>query len=77
MSFNVAHDVSKRFGAETLVLRVYADGSATFAIVENEVVGSMRSLDPDEDGADIALSDDAREWFDAELAAGREDAYPS
>lgn len=73
MSFNIVHDVLRRFGSELHTLRVYADKSATFAILEGGLVQSMRSIDSDEDGADIAICGEARQWFDQELAAGRED----
>ncbi len=73
MSFNVVHDVSRQFGHETMSLRVYVDGSACFAILHESMVESMRSIDPDEDGSDIAICGEARQWFDHELAAGRQD----
>jgi hypothetical protein len=73
VSFNVVHHVSKQFGPETLTLRVYVDKSATFAIFEGDSAQSMRSIDPDENGPDIAICGEAREWFDQELAAGRHD----
>ncbi len=71
MSFTRIHDAQTKVGDETLSLLVYADESASFAIFHGNEVQSMRSLDPHEDGSDIAICGEAKEWFDRELAMGR------
>jgi hypothetical protein len=68
---NCIHFAAQSFGPERLGLGVWADGSAILAFVENGDVQGMRDIEPHEDGTDIALLSDAKEWFDRELAAGR------
>ena len=65
------HLSNLRGEVESYALCVFSDGSAVFGIVVDNTVDSMRSLAPDENGEDIAITDDVRAWFDRELAAGR------
>lgn len=74
MSFTRVHAAETSFGDEKYALAVYADQSAVFAIVAAGSLQSERSLDPDEDGSDIAICDEARAWFNKELAEGRSKA---
>lgn len=72
MSFTRIHTVEKTFEAERFWLGVYVDKSA--ALIVNTIDGQpvfSRCIDPDEDGADIAIGGEAKTWFDLELAAGR------
>jgi len=71
MSFNCVHFNAKQMGDETFGLSVYVDESACFSIVYNGQIQSMRSLDPNEDGSDIAIVGESREWFVQQLAIGR------
>ena len=77
MSLVQRHSATEQFGDETMSLLVYPDGSASFAILQGNAVQSMRSLDPHEDGSDIAICGDVKTWFDKELAAGRAKAGES
>jgi hypothetical protein len=74
MSFTRVHNAETTIGDEKYALVVYADQSAVFAIVAAGSLQSERSLGPDEDGSDVAISGEARAWFDKELAAGRSKA---
>jgi hypothetical protein len=65
------HLAAEKFGDETLGLSVYENQRALFSIVAGGTIQCVRILEPSEDGSDIAIAADAREWFDRELAAGR------
>ena len=73
MSFNRVHTVEHKGDVESYWLGVYADGSASFYIDDNATGDTVaaRSLDPYDDGSDIAICGDVKTWFDKELAAGR------
>ena len=72
MSFNPVHTAEHKSGVESYWICVYADGSASVYISDKtgDTVAA-RSLDPHEDGSDIAICGDVKTWFDKELAAGR------
>jgi hypothetical protein len=65
------HGASHQFHEELHALAVYEDGSALHVILFDNEVHSAVNLDPNEDGSDIAICGETKEWFDRELAAGR------
>jgi len=72
MSFTRVHTVEHKGDVESYWLGVYVDGSASFYIIDKtgDTVAA-RSLEPHEDGFDIAICGDVKTWFDKELATGR------
>jgi len=67
----IRHVAQLKTGLSFWALTVAADSSASLACATNNVIDFMVEIDASDDGSNVAICGEPKEWFDLELAAGR------